>query len=113
MATHFSFVSLVSLRTQRQVKSWLTAGFATLFFSGYALAGDKTESWVRYVAQAVKTPAAEVAPRAESVKWVQYPSVKTVNWSKPSTVGADKSNWVRFPSEKAPEQMAQLAQLVP
>ena len=108
MATHFSFVSLVSLRTQRQVKSWLTAGFATLFFSGYALAGDKTESWVRYVAQAVKTPAAEVAPRAESVKWVQYPSVKVVNWSKPSTVGADKSNWVRFPSEKAPEQMAQL-----
>ena len=108
MATHFSFVSLVSLRTQRQVKSWLTAGFATLFFSGYALAGDKTESWVRYVAQAVKTPVAEVAPRTESVKWVQYPSVKAVNWSKPSTVGADKSNWVRFPAEKAPEQMAQL-----
>jgi hypothetical protein len=108
MATHFSFVSLVSIRAQRQVKGWLTAALATVVFSGSALAGDKTESWVRYVAQAVKTPAAEVAPRAESVKWVQYPSVKAVNWSKPSTLGADKSNWVRFPAEKAPEQMAQL-----
>ena len=109
MATHFSFVSLVSFRAQRQVKGLLTGFLATLVCSGSALAGDKTESWVRYVAQAVKTPAAEVAPRAESVKWVQYPSVKTVNWSKPSTVGGDKSNWVRFPAEKAPEQLAQLA----
>ena len=108
MATHFSFVSLVSIRAQRPVKGLLTGFLATLVCSGSALAGDKTENWVRYAAQVVKTPVAEVAPRAESVKWVQYPSVKAVNWSKPSTVGADKSNWVRFPAEKAPEQLAQL-----
>ena len=108
MATHFSFVSLVSVRAQRPVKGLLTGFLATLVCSGSALAGDKTENWVRYVAQAVKTPAAGVAPRAESVKWVQYPSVKAANWSKPSTVGGDKSNWVRFPAEKAPEQLAQL-----
>ncbi|MEY4236241.1 MAG: hypothetical protein RLZZ454_1499, partial [Pseudomonadota bacterium] len=29
MATHFSFVSLVSIRAQRQVKGWLTAALAT------------------------------------------------------------------------------------
>ena len=100
--------SLISLYAQRQVKGLFAGFLATLVFSGSALAGDKTDNWVRYVAQAVKTPVAEVAPRAETVKWVQYPSVKAVNWSKPSTLGADKSNWVRFPAEKAPEQLAQL-----
>ena len=93
----------------RPIRVLLSAALATLVFSGPALAGDKTDTWVRYVAQAVKTQAAaEAAPRAETVKWVQYPNVKAVNWSKPSTLGADKSNWVRFPAEKLPEQMAQL-----
>ena len=94
----------------RPIRVLLSAALATLIFSGPALAGDKTDTWVRYVAQAVKTQAeAEAAPRAETVKWVQYPNVKAVNWSKPSTLGADKSNWVRFPAEKPPEQMAQFS----
>lgn len=109
MTIHFSLVSLSSPRAQRPFRGFLSAALATLVFSGPALAGDKTDTWVRYVAQAVKTQAAaEAAPRAETVKWVQYPNVKAVNWSKPSTLGADKSNWVRFPAEKPPEQMAQL-----
>ena len=109
MTIHFSQVSLASLRALRPIRVLLSAALATLVFSGPALAGDKTDTWVRYVAQAVKTQAAaEAAPRAETVKWVQYPNVKAVNWSKPSTLGADKSNWVRFPAEKPPEQMAQL-----
>jgi uncharacterized protein YciI len=109
MTPHFSLVFLPSFLALRPCAAWLSAALAVLFFSGPALAGDKSDTWVRYVAQAVKTQAAaEAAPRAETVKWVQYPNVKAVNWSKPSTLGADKSNWVRFPAEKPPEQLAQL-----
>ena len=109
MTPHFSLVSLSFLRALRPCQGLLSAALATLVFSGPALAGDQTDTWVRYVAQAVKTQAAaEAAPRAETVKWVQYPNVKAVNWPKPSNVVADKSNWVRFPAEKPPAQLAQL-----
>ena len=108
MTPHFSLVSIPSLRALRPCQGLFSAALATLVFSGPALAGDQTDTWVRYVAQAVKTQAAEAAPRTETVKWVQYPNVKAVNWPKPSNVVADKSNWVRFPAEKPPAQLAQL-----